>query len=319
MRSLNKQHLKNYSRRSMLRNTGALVAGSSLVPLLGHSLSASAQATGELIANDINSSLSVISGAGSNVLVKKTSSDELIVVDGGLQEHGRDLRNFIRRHMDTRRFNTLVNTHWHPEQTGLNRILGDDVRLFAHENTRLWLGVEIERPWENSRFEPLPKSAQPNETFYHYGEFTEADTTMQYGYMLQAHTDGDMYAFFPEDNVLHTGGVISNDAWPVVDWWTGGWIGGMVDGIETILRVANEDTIIVPSSGPVMTYSEVEEMRDMYATIFNRIRELFMAANSPQETLDAKPTAEFDVKYGNSDQFVLLSHQSVLAHFAPDA
>lgn len=200
----------------------------------------------------------------------------------------------------------------------MNRLL-DDIRIFSHENTRLWLGIEIERPWEESIYMPLPTSAQPNETFYHYGEFTEDDTTVLYGYLRQAHTDGDTYVFFPEDNVLHTGGAISNDVWPVIDWWTGGWIGGLVDGIETLLKVSNQDTVIIPATGPVMSYSELEAMRDMYATIFTRIRALFMQAKGPQETLDAKPTAEFDARFGNSDLFVLLAHQSVLPHQAPDA
>lgn len=309
-----------YKRRRFLKTATLGTAGLGLIG--SHTMPVLAQEGGpaELQTEQVSDSLSIISGSGCNVLVKKAGNGDLLVVDGGLAEHGRQLRNHIRETMDSRRFHTLVNTHWHPSQTGLNEVLGNrSTTIFAHENIRLWLGAEIKRPWEDSIHEPLPKKAQPNESYYHYGEFGIDDTRVQYGYMLQAHTDGDTYIYLPEDNVLHAGGVISNDGWPVVDWWTGGWIGGLVDGIETILRVANEDTLIVPANGPALSYAEVMEMRDMYETIFTRIRELFMDARGPQETLDAKPTAEFDGKWGNSDQFVLLAHQSVLAHFAPDA
>ncbi len=41
-------------------------------------------------------------------------------------------------------------------------------------------------------------------------------------------------------------------AWPIIDWWTGGWTGGMLDGFEQLLEIANDRTRIVPASGPVM-------------------------------------------------------------------
>lgn len=310
--------LKSGRRREALKTLSSVALAAPSLALFSSASQPVYAASNELQVLDINSSMSLITGAGSNVLVKKTPGEELIVVDGGLEANARSLRSFIRKHMGSRKFNTLINTHWHPEQTGLNRLLSGS-RIFSHENTRLWLGTEVEHPWEDVVYEPLPKSAQPNATFYHYGEFTEDNTRVLYGYLRQAHTDGDTYVFFPEDNVLHTGGVISNDGWPVVDWWTGGWIGGLVDGIETLLQVANQETVIVPASGPVMSYSELVEMRDMYVTIYTRVRSLFMEAKGPQETLDAKPTAEFDARFGDSDLFVLLAYQSVLPHLAPDA
>lgn len=300
-----------------------IMSGSAMVlaPVLSReSLAQSIQIAPELNTVALSGSLSLITGAGSNVLLKQASNGELLIVDGGLEENAAALLELIQESTGSDNISTLINTHWHREQTGLNQILGEmGVRIFAHENTRLWLGIEIERPWEDYIFEPLPASAQPNETFYHYGEFEHGSSTVEYGYLLQAHTDGDMYVYFPDDNVLHTGGVVSNDGWPLMDWWSGGWIGGLVDGLETLIAVSNDDTIIVPANGPVMSKAELVEMRDMYAGIYESIRSLFMAAQGPQETLDAKPTAEFDDQWGNSDQFVLLSHQSVLAHFAPDA
>jgi glyoxylase-like metal-dependent hydrolase (beta-lactamase superfamily II) len=318
-----KSNLKRSSvdknRRTLLNALGISGLTMPLLPVLG-SIALPVQAqSGNLSAASLGNNLNLISGAGSNVLVKKAGNGELIVVDGGLKTHARDLRNFIRNQMDSRRFHTLINTHWHEEQTGLNELLAGDVRIFAHENTRLWLSTDIKRPWEDFVHEPLPEKARPDETYYHYGDFTVDDTTVLYGYMLQAHTDGDSYVWFTDDNVLHAGGVLSNDGWPLMDWWTGGWIGGLVDGIETILRVANADTIIVPANGPVLTYAEVEVMHEMYSTIYQRIRQLFQDARGPQETIEAKPTEEFDALMGNPDQFVLLSHQSVLPHLAPDA
>ena len=298
----------------------AAAAGSSLL-LGGAGLRALAQdaVPAALSASRLSDSLVLVGGAGANVLVKQTGG-ELLVVDGGLAAHALALLEKIRAETGSEDITTLVNTHWHREQTGLNEILGArGAAIFAHENTRLWLGAEIERPWEDKVFEPLPEPARPNETFYHYGELAHGGQPVRYGYLRQAHTDGDMYVHFPEDNVLHAGGAVSSAGWPLIDWWTGGWIGGLVEAHDTLLAVADDATTIVPAHGPVLTRAELSAMRDMYATVYQRLRQGFNAANSPAEQVAAGHAAEFEDKMGNADMFILMAHQSLVPHITPDA
>ena len=305
------------NRRNLLQFS--MSASATLVLSQGLNQKLLAQNT-NLAVQSLNSTTALITGSSCNVLVKKAANSELLVVDGGLQANAAALRSTIERTLDSRRISTLINTHWHREQTGLNEELGNrDTKIFAHENTRQWLGTSIERPWEDVIFEPLPAQALPTEIFYHYGNMPHGNDVVEYGYMRQAHTDGDMYIFLPADNVLHTGGIISSDAWPLMDWWTGGWIGGLVDGIETLLSIANDSTIIVPATGPVMTKAQLVVMRDMYAQIFASVRELFMQASNVPETLAAKPAGTFEGQLGASDMFIELSHWSLIPHYTPDA
>lgn len=275
---------------------------------------------------EIGERMAVLSGTGTNILVKQSANGEVMIIDGGLEEYSEQTQDAVgellleRWGNDTAMATLLINTHWHPEQTGLNTFLGNNgATIFAHENTRQWLTTPINRPWENSTFEPLPESAQPKETFYHYGELNHGGTTVQYGYLRQAHTDGDMYVYFPEENVLHGGGVISNEGWPLMDWWTGGWIGGLANSLEVLLEIVNEETVIVPANGPLMSQSDLLAMRDMYATIFQRISGGFRAANSVEDTLSDEPTAEFDDQYGDPEGFIRRSHESLIPHYTPDA
>jgi len=277
--------------------------------------------TGPLAAQSLDSTTAVFSGSGCNVLVRKAGNGELLVIDSGLAAGATDLRRSIENTLDSRRITTLINTHWHREQTGLNEVLGNrDVRIFSHEITRQWLGTTVKRPWEDTVFAPLPATALPNETFHHYGDFLHgSNVRVEYGYLRQAHTDGDMYVFLPDSNVLHAGGVVQSDGWPLMDWWTGGWIGGLVDGIETLLSVANDSTVIVPASGPLLSKAELTVLRDMYADLFEKVRGLFMGAANVPETLAAKPAAAYEAQYGNADQFIELSHWSLIPHYTPDA
>ena len=44
----------------------------------------------------------------------------------------------------TSRIHTLINTHWHPEQTGANEAVGRDGGvIFAHEKTRMYLSNTV--------------------------------------------------------------------------------------------------------------------------------------------------------------------------------
>lgn len=264
--------------------------------------------------------LVVLAGAGGNVLVHSGDEEGLLVVDGGRASEAPALLEAIRGATGAERVALLLNTHWHREQTGLNESVGRaGGRILAHINTRKWLSVKVDRPWDEEVFEPLPEVARPTETFYHYGEFIHGATPVRYGYLRQAHTDGDLYVFLPEENVLHAGGVVSNAGWPLIDWWTGGSITGLAAAHDTLLAVADDDTVVVPADGPLMSKAELARMRDMYATLAERVREMFMAAYSAQDLVDARPAAEFEDKMGNADEFLRRAHESLVPHITPDA
>jgi len=301
------------------RKAKALCSSCSLLLAL-FLLSIGSTSAQQLSTQDLANSLTVISGAGSNILVKKSANGDVLVVDGGLAETAQQTLATISEVTGDAPITMLVNTHWHQQQTGLNKILGSQgTTIFAHENTRQWLTTAISRPWESTKFAPLSVSAQPTETFFHYGNLDHGGTDVQYGYLRQAHTDGDLYIYFPNENVLHGGGVLSNDGWPLMDWWTGGWIGGLVDALEVLLEVANDDTVIVPANGPLMNKADLQAMRDMYDTIFQRISSGFRAANSIEVTLSEMPTAEFNARWGDPEQFVRRAHESLIPHYTPDA
>ena len=79
--------------------------------------------------------------------------------------------------------------------------------------------------------------------------------------------------------------------------------------------------IIVPASGPLMSKADLQAMRDMYDTIFQRISSGFRAANSVEVTLSEMPTAEFDARNGGSRSSLSAGPTRALSpitHLMPD-
>jgi cyclase len=213
---------------------------------------------------------------------------------------------------------TIFNTHWHAEQVGSNELAGKAGRtIIAHENTRLWLTTDVIWPWNGRRFKRLAKIAQPNKTFYTTGQL---ESGVRYGYIPDAaHTDGDLYVHFPQQNVLAVGDVLSGEGWPVVDYATGGWIGGIVGALQRLQTLADADTRIVPGRGPVLRLADLKAQYEMYGTVYDRLTQLLNRGRAPGEAVAANPTKEFDAKMGNPDEFVRRAFESLWAYLSPDA
>jgi glyoxylase-like metal-dependent hydrolase (beta-lactamase superfamily II) len=214
--------------------------------------------------------------AGANV-VAFDSGDGLVLVDSGAP------KNFAA----PTKVQILFNTHYHIDQTGNNGMLAAaGTKIIAHERTRQWMSNDYWVPSEDRYEKARPKAARPTEVFETTGSLSAGSEQIDYGYLELAHTSGDIYVYFRTSNVLAVGDVASPLRDPALDWFTGAWIGGRVDAMDLILKLANDQTKIVPAYGPVMTRAEFKVERDMMDEIrlrlFNQVRE----GEGPQDMLD---------------------------------
>ncbi len=305
-----------HSRRGFLQAAALSSAGALLAPALP---ALAREKKAKLAAQELGGNLALITGAGANVVAFGSPGGALLF-DGGEREQAKALLKLALSSVDAKRAHTLVNTHWHPEQTGLNETLGKQgARILAHENTRLWLTRRIEVPWRDEPHPAFPKVAQPNKSFYTTETLDFGGERIAFGHLGQAHTDGDLYAYLPRANVLIAGGVVSSAGWPLMDWRTGGWIGGLVGAYDRLLKIADERTRVIGADGPIVGRKELQAYRDMYFTIFDRLVKQLVKGMGPDEAHASGPAKEFEAEWGDSEAFVLASFRSLWGHYAPDA
>jgi len=300
-------------RRSFLKAALGGAAGLSLPWLRAPAVAAAEHAT-PLAATPLGENLTQVGGLGGNVVVL-AGPESLLLVDGGLAERCGDLLGFLGKTYPGRRVQHLFNTHWHWEHTGANeRLARQGARIIAHENTKLWLGADVYIDWQDRSYLPRPREAWPTETFYDSGKLSFGNEEVVYGYLPRAHTDGDIYVLFPRANVLIAGCVLSVGSYPILDYTTGGWIGGMVDAARTLLKLCNSETRIVPGVGPVQTHADLQAEHDMLASMKDRLISLMKKGYGIDDWVAEPPTREFDAKWGDPKQFLVNAYHGLWGH-----
>lgn len=254
-------------RRQLLRYSLGSLGALTLSPGLARQAFAQAPSG----ASTLGEQFRLLPVGGSNVLAFTGAEDGLWLVDSGAEGHEQVLRDSLSR-IDDRAVTRLFNTHWHREQCGGNAVLGEaGARITAHKKTRRRLSTTLYLPHEQRYQEALPEPAWPTDTFHHKASVSAGTENIDYGYMLEAHTDGDIYVYFRDSNVIAVGDVVSPERDPALDWYGGAWIGGRVDALDLLLSMTDADTRFVPAHGPVVGRKEVEVERDMLATVYDRL------------------------------------------------
>lgn len=307
----------NRLRRQFLRHlggTGIALASSALATPLAR---AQSPRTTSLALTDLGGGLGLVTGAGGNVVVH-SGRDGLLLVDSGAAASAGALEAFLAERFGGAAVGVLFNTHWHHEHTGGNDTLvgGKSLPIIAHENTRLWMSTKFYVDWEDRHYERRAPAARPNKTFFTSDrqpltlDFGGEEVT--YGHLLEAHTDGDIYVRFLEHNVVVAGGAVTAGRYPVLDFSTGGWIGGMADATSKLLAMTDAATLVVPDVGPVQRRGDLEAQLRMLTTVRERIEAIALQGRGIEDMLAERITKDFDERYGeDSTQFVVNAYEGM--------
>ena len=251
-----------------------------------------------LVTTSLAPGLTLLEGAGGNVLALATEAGK-VVVDAGDAAHSRALIQALDG-LPGGKVTALFNTHWHPEQVGGNEALGAaGATIFAHAKTRQRLSAGYYLRDEDRYQPPLAPAGRPTKTFHTEGAVTVGSRGIEYGYLVEAHTDGDIFVFFPHANVIAVGGALSPHRDPELDWFGGGWLGGRLDSLARCSRSATSARASYRASvGPLAAprcETEQKLMRKLFERMVEHVRLGESAADMQKavcSTVSAAPFAD---------------------------
>ena len=303
---LNTQATENWiSRRCFLQGVAAISFGRAL------------QIPSQISVTDLGG-LFLFQGAGCNVIAMR-GEDGALMIDGGLAANADALLKVVKERTGNNRINTLINTHWHPEQTGSNEAVGRDGGvIIAQEKTRMYLSNTVSSVTFEGRLAPLPQVARPNKTMQQDGSLKFAGHQVDYSYLPQAHTDGDLYVHFPDLNVLVGGGVVSGEKWPLLDYRNGAWFGGRVRAFERLAGIVKPDTRVVPANGRLMTGADIIRHRDIYDELFKTMIAYMNMGMGAEDVVVRNPLKPYQSEMGDPSAFLDGAYRSMLIAYVPD-
>lgn len=215
------------------------------------------------------------SGDGGNSLVIACDG-EAVLVDTKMPGFGGVLRRETKE-VSGAAIRTVINTHHHRDHVGGNDAFTRDCVVMMHENgierVRA-MGGKIEEAVRNSlaqvrgdrrdadgviarELEAISSRPIAIETFVPNRIVRGSETLTIDGVRMEllhfgaGHSDNDLVVWIPSENVVHSGDLIFNHAWPYVDRSGGMKSAGWIAGCERVFALCDEKTIVVPGHGDI--------------------------------------------------------------------
>lgn len=254
----------------------------------------------------------VLFGVGGNIAVSVGESGTLIVDDQFPQMM--DRIDTALAAIGSKGVDFAVNTHWHFDHAEGNLTLGPrGTWLVSQSNSRAMMAdphVVNLVAWKY-RQDPYPPAARPVITYDDQMQFHFNGEQIDLMHFGPAHTTGDTAVIFRGRNAVHLGDVFNNSGYPFIDADNGGSISGAIQFCSEVRDQLDEDSIVIPGHGPVTDYQALVDYIEMLTVVRDRIQALIEQGKTLAEVMAAKPTAEFDERYGDPAMLVDRAYASL--------
>lgn len=172
----------------------------------------------------------------------------------------------------------ILNTHWHFDHVGGNKVFGPEAPIIAHTNVRKRLTTEQKAMGRT--FPPEPKEAWPVITFDHALSIHFNGEEIKVFHMFPGHTDGDSVVYFTGSKVIHMGDQYIANGFPFIDYESGGEVEGFAKNIATVLAQLPPDAKVIPGHGPLSTRDDLKAYHHMLVETMTSVRQRVEAGKS---------------------------------------
>jgi len=230
----------------------------------------------------------------------------------------------------------LINTHYHGDHTGGNRVFIKLADIVAHDAVRprmleypatvlkVFPGLiqDIERqvaaipdpndPWrgalekdlalakffvqESTAFKP-ETAAPPGITFDQRLTLWPGGRPVEVFHVGPGHTDGDAMVYLRDEKVVHMGDIFFFGMVPFVDTLGGGSVAGMIHNMDEVLARVPPDTKVIPGHGQVTDVASLRRARSFLEDVRAKVKQAVERGASRPEAVRSIRMDEYpDIK-----------------------
>ena len=279
----------------------------------------------------VKDNIFMLKGRGGNIGVS-VGDEGVFVIDSQFPDASADIVQRIRS-LSKKPIKLLINTHHHGDHVGGNRNLTNEGALvFSHEMARRRMTAPYMKAAQDKHQRSidsiierqgakittvedkkaatrdaekivgsvedimnLPQGTFPVVSFSKDLTFNFNGEKILAIHIPKAHTDGDVLLYFTESNVMHTGDAFVNKTYPYIDIENNGSLKGYMKGLQEILRLINDETIIIPGHGPIASKDDVSYTYNMLRFLNDRIAFHVVSQKTEQQVVSmTEITKEYD-------------------------
>ncbi|MGJ8684103.1 MAG: MBL fold metallo-hydrolase [Nonlabens sp.] len=241
---------------------------------------------------EVSENTYMLTGSGGNIMIA-LDKDKVVMIDDQFAPLSDKIKDAIGEITEFP-ITYLINTHHHGDHTGGNgNFNSKETTLVAHENVKQRL-IAADKE----------ESFIPELTLEEELELQLPTQTCLLIHVHNAHTDGDTFIYFVEENVVHMGDVFFHAKYPYIDLKSGGSITGYIEAQLRVLATINGGTKIIPGHGTLASYDDLVKNIEMLTDIKSKIERLIHNGVSKEEIIkDDSITASYDDQ-GYGDGFI---------------
>lgn len=240
----------------------------------------------------------MLTGAGGNLLVC-AGPDGALLVDTQFAPLAARIRTVVDSLSGGRPLRFVLDTHYHGDHVGGDSAMAAaGATVVAHANVRRRMSVDRFDEFSGTTSKAAPAAALPVVTFSDSLTFHLNGLEIRVLHLPPGHTDGDAVVWIPAANVLHTGDLLFNGTYPVIDLSAGGSIAGMLRSLEILMPIVGSATRIVPGHGPLADRTALLRFRGMLLAVQDRVTRLVTKGYTLEQVVAAKPLADLDRVWG---------------------
>lgn len=218
------------------------------------------------------------------------SDNATVVIDSQFPDSA---KHFISEVLDQthRRIEVLINTHHHRDHTSGNFMMKKLTdKIVANENA-----VALQKKFYGSG-DSAQSQVYANITFTDKWSTTIGKEKITAEHLWAAHTGGDSFIHFENDNVVHLGDLVFNGVYPYMDRPAGTNIAKWIEYDDEILKRFDNDTIFIFGHGTNVYggKKEVEQMRDYLSALLDYVSKNIKSGKSLEQIQSLGPVPGFE-------------------------